>query len=449
MKIISLLGEASSENKASLPIDKDLLYKARQKYPQYSGEQALTLYIADEMAEKQKVDSNQNKLIDTQKRENERLRGAVQSLGQELQDFEQQSQETDREVERLKQISGRLSQGDSNTRREAKVSTDDLHKLEKELEALKAKPGIDTEKVKQLEAQIKQVANNPSFDNSELNRVEHIVKSFNTKQVVSDDLYQKAFDALERTQQALDKKEERFKNYISKTGETVRTSSEEIKKYSDIVNSYKSKIGDIDNELDKMKSEKDIIYNLRAGIQQDAEDINTMKIDISQSLDFINQNIEKMTNAEPAAPNKKVADINWLVGGNQKPQNTPNTSHIQEGYDVTPSRKYNNSKYSEWITKHLPGLFSMFKGRYATELEEKGYSDKQIADTLEEYVPLLYNLGDDKTPLTPQQVKLWIDNVKKKLWERPVQYEMFNESLDKTYTRMLDNIISLAYIKKG
>ena len=64
MKISSLLGEASTENKAPLPIDRDLLYKARQKYPQYSGEQALTLYIADEMTEKDKVDSNQNKLID-------------------------------------------------------------------------------------------------------------------------------------------------------------------------------------------------------------------------------------------------------------------------------------------------------------------------------------------------------------------------------------------------
>jgi hypothetical protein len=83
------------------------------------------------------------------------------------------------------------------------------------------------------------------------------------------------------------------------------------------------------------------------------------------------------------------------------------------------------------------------------ELTEKGYSDRQIADTLEEYVPLLYNLGDDKTPLTPQQVQLWIDNVKLKLWERSVQHELFNESLDKTYARMLDDIIGLAYIKKG
>jgi hypothetical protein len=41
--------------------------------------------------------------------------------------------------------------------------------------------------------------------------------------------------------------------------------------------------------------------------------------------------------------------------------------------------------------------------------------------------------------------------VKDKLWEQPVQkqLDLFNESLDKTYSRMLDDIINLAYIKKG
>ena len=371
MKISSLLGEASNENKAALPIDKDLLYKARQKYPQYSGEQALTLYIADEMEEKTKVDSNQNRLIDTQKRENERLRGTLQSLGQELQDFEQQSQETDREVERLKQLSGSLKTGDAQTQEKAKVSADDLQKLEKDLEIVKAKPGIDSEKVKKLENEIKKVTSNPSFGNQELEKLQNIVSAFKNTQSVSDDTYKKAFVQLQDTQaelaktrEELDKKEERFKNYIAKTGQTVRTSSEEIKKYSDIVNSYKSQIGDINKELNKMKSEKDIIYDLRAGIMQDAEDINNMKIELSQSLDFINQYMDKLSSAEP---NKNVADINWLVGNNQKQQKA-NPANVQanvqesitEDYEVAPARRYSNPKYNEWIHKHFSGLFSLF-----------------------------------------------------------------------------------------
>ena len=137
MKIISLLGEAEVGNKANLPIDKDLLYKARQKYPQYSGEQALTLYIADEMKEKDQIDSNQNRLLDTQRRENDRLRGIVDNLGQtveqEIQQVAQQAEINDREISRIKQLTGTLSQGGTDTQRKAKVSSDAL-KLEESCE---------------------------------------------------------------------------------------------------------------------------------------------------------------------------------------------------------------------------------------------------------------------------------------------------------------------------
>jgi myosin heavy subunit len=297
------------------------------------------------------------------------------------------------------------------------------------------------------------------------------VSAFKNTQSVSDDTYKKAFVQLQdtkaelaktqaelsKTSADLDRKEERFKNYIAKTGQTVRTSSEEIKKYSDIVNSYKSKIGDIDKELNKMQSEKDIIYDLRASIMQDAEDIGKMKNDVSKKLDFINKHIQKITNTDSSP--KDVADVPWLMGGARKTQNTQQTQNMPtnvqesiiytEGYTPAPSRQYRNAKYNEWITKHFLGLFNLFKGRYAKDLEEKVYSDKQVADTLEEYIPLLYNLGNDKTPLTPTEVIPWAENVKDKLWELPAQYELFNESLDKTYARMLDNIIGLDYIKKG
>ena len=118
-------------------------------------EQAMILLISDEMKNQEKTDSTQNRLIDTQKRENERLRGAVDSLGKELQDFEQQSQETDREVERLKQLSSTLTTGGTETKRKAKLSADDLEKLQVDLETLKTKPGMDSNKFQQLEQQIK------------------------------------------------------------------------------------------------------------------------------------------------------------------------------------------------------------------------------------------------------------------------------------------------------
>jgi predicted nucleic acid-binding Zn-ribbon protein len=464
MKISSLLREAENPNQGTvnqLPVDRDLIYRAKNKYPGYSSEQAMILLISDEMKNQEKTDSVQNRLIDTQKRENERLRGAVDSLGQELQDFEQQSQETDREVERLKQLSSTLTTGGTDTKRKAKLSADDLEKLHADLETLKTKPGMDPKKFQQLEQQIKLMASNPSVGNADIAKINSLLDTLNKQKTIGDELYKKVEDQLVATQTELDKKENRFKGYIDKkkgeVSDMQASHAGEIQKYADIVNNYQKEIKNFDNELQKMKKEKDIMYDLRAGVMKDAEDISKMKNDVSKKLDFINKHIQKITNTDSSP--KDVADVPWLMGGARKTQNTQQTQNMPtnvqesiiytEGYTPAPSRQYRNAKYNEWITKHFLGLFNLFKGRYAKDLEEKGYSDKQVADTLEEYIPLLYNLGNDKTPLTPTEVIPWAENVKDKLWELPAQYELFNESLDKTYARMLDNIIGLDYIKKG
>jgi myosin heavy subunit len=434
MKIASLLNENPRTDDGSvkaLPVDKDLIYRARNKYPGYSSEQAMILLIADEMQNQETTDSKQNSLIDTQKRENERLRSVVNDLGQELQNFEQQSVETDKEVARLKQLSGMLTTGSSGTQQQAKASADELEKIQKDLETLKTKPGMDPKVYNELNSQVKMLQTNKSTDKEDVKKLQDMVKDIENDASVN---YNQVARALKDARARLDAKELRFKEYKTSFKDYKKSTSDKLEKFGT----------DMNNELA-------ISRELRAGIMQDAEDINKMKVEISQSLDFINQNIEKMTSAN-SAPDKKVADISWLVN-NQKQQNMPSTANVQEsineGYDIRPSRKYSNPNYNEWITKHLPGLFAMFKGRFAKDLAEKDYSDKQIAEAVEQYVPLLYNLGNDKTPLTSEQVRLWLDNVKMKLWEQPVQQEMFSESLDKTYARMLDDIIGLAYIKKG
>jgi len=435
MKISSLLNEAEKTNSSTsmaLPIDKDLIYRARNKYPGYSAEQAMILLIADEMKNQEKTDSTQNTLIDTQKRENERLRGSVQSLSQELQDFEQQSVETDREVARLKQLSGMLTTGGASTQQKAKVSADELEKLNKDLEQLKSKPGMDPKVYNELSDQLKILSTNKSTEQADVNQLKNMVKDIENQASVN---YKSVAKELNQTKQRLSDKEQRFKEYKSSFKDYKKSTTDKLEKFGQ-----------------EMKNELDISRQLRAGIQQDAEDINKMKVELSQNLDLINKNIEKM-NIDSS--DKSVSDIPWLVGQDtpyKKPPIAQSPNSIQEsiiyteGYNVVPSRQYRNAKYNEWLIKHLPGLFSMFKGRYADELAEKDYTDKQIVDTLEEYVPMLYNLGDEKTPLTAEQVKLWLDNVKLKLWEQPVQHELFNESLEKTYARMLDKIIGLPYI---
>ena len=164
MKITALLNEIdNSGSKMNLPLDKDLIYKAKNMFPGYDNQQALTLYMASQVQDQEKTDSTQNKLIDTQKRENERLRGALDNLGQELSDFERQSAETDQEVQRLKQLSGNLKPSMQNTKQDAKAEADELEKLQQQVNALQAKPGLEPEKLKKFQEQVNKLMTNPNF----------------------------------------------------------------------------------------------------------------------------------------------------------------------------------------------------------------------------------------------------------------------------------------------
>ena len=363
MKISSLLREAETSNQGTvtqLPVDRDLIYRAKNKYPGYSSEQAMILLISDEMKNQEKTDSTQNRLIDTQKRENERLRGAVDSLGKELQDFEQQSQETDREVERLKQLSSTLTTGGTETKRKAKLSADDLEKLQVDLETLKTKPGMDPNKFQQLEQQIKLMASNPSVSNADLAKINSLVDTLNKQKVIGDELYKKVEDQLVATQQELDKKENRFKGYIDKKKGEVdviqKSHAQEIQKYAGIVQGYQKDIEKFNTEVQKLNkdrefinNEKQIMIDLRAEVQQNAEtiqqnadSINKDAKEAAELLSFIKQlytkNIKDIddTPSTPSTP-----DVDDIKGNKQNippsdNQETPDTEPPEQKDNVVP-----------------------------------------------------------------------------------------------------------------
>ncbi len=64
MKISSLLREAPKG--PALSLDKDLMQRAKLRFPGYDSQQALSLYIADKAAKQQKTDDAQNNLINKQ-----------------------------------------------------------------------------------------------------------------------------------------------------------------------------------------------------------------------------------------------------------------------------------------------------------------------------------------------------------------------------------------------
>lgn len=531
MKIASLLNEAEKPNQGTvsqLPVDKDLIYRARNKYPGYSSEQAMILLISDEMKNQAKTDSNQNTLIDTQKRENERLRSVVNDLGQtveqEIQQVAQQAEINDREIERIKSLTGQLSKGGTNTERKAKVSSDDLEKLQKELEQLKNKPGMNSEKFNQLKNQIETMVSNPSIDDKELEKINSLVNTLTQQRQIGDNLYKKIEDQLRKTQSDLDKKEGRFSKYIEKKkgeiGSIQQQNAGEIKKYSDIVKSYQQDIEKFNSQVEKLNkdrafinNEKQIMVDLRGEVQQNAEIIQqnadninndaqeaaellkAIKLLYSKNIKDVDDTEKNVTppDQEPVIPAEKPKDnvINFPTqaelaglypkGGTVDATTDDKSDDNDDGivgydrraklvktgtdeslleYENQPFKIYKNwgdPQFNKWMKDNLSMLITLFKNKFREELSNKDpkYSDGQISYSIQEEAWYLKEIFENKKDsiLTREKMDSYLTLVKRTLFSQPSNptlhmqpNELFNESLDKTYERMLDKIIGLPYI---
>lgn len=453
MKISSLLREAPKG--PTLSLDKDLMQRAMLKFPGYDSQQALSLYIADKAAKQQKTDDAQNNLINKQQ-------SALKTIGQELQDYEAQAQETDREVERLKQLSGALTTGSADRQQKAKVSADELEKLQKDLEALKSKPGMDAEKYKEIEQQISALANSNGAEDADVKKLQNLVNNIQSKANVN---YDAVAAQLEKTKQDLDSKEMRFQNYIDDTNTYKKTSAEEIQKYSQIVDAAKEKIDNFDTF---MNTERDNILNLRGEIQQMADEIASnirfVKPSIRPNAAAVAQGAidNAQATSQVATQQSKPPDFDPELFGDEE-KNKPITKNRSESkvfeeanMAVRPALDYSHDPdKAEWMAKYLPMMVRSFKKKYAVELSKKHptYSDHQIAYTIEDNIEFLFK--HEENPISRQTMDAFYNWVKTDLFGQPPesstlhlkQNDLFSESLHKTYERMLDNLIGLPYIK--
>jgi hypothetical protein len=112
---------APEKKERPLPRDMDLQYQASRKYPDRTPDQAMQLYIADKFSDNEEVDSQQNVSIQSQRRENTRLKKTVQALSQELAAHEEEAQRTEQEVQRLKDLSTRLRSSNDQYAQAAKL----------------------------------------------------------------------------------------------------------------------------------------------------------------------------------------------------------------------------------------------------------------------------------------------------------------------------------------
>jgi multidrug resistance efflux pump len=423
MKISALLKEAP--NTPELSLDQSLGKQAMLAFPGLDPEDAKWSLVFRDKKNQEKIDASQNNLINTQ-------RNAIQTLQGELDANED-------EVERIKQLTARVTAGSADTRQKAKVSGDELEKLQKQLEELKNKPNLDPKQYKEMEAQIMALASNPSAENSDVRKLRSLVNNIDSKATVN---YDAVYKELQATQKELDSKEDRFKTSIANNTKKFEQNASEFRKYADIVDGYKEKIDNFDNDMltakKEIEAEKNAITAMRQQVQQDVLDMNSL-----------------------IASTKQKANIDWLPKGdaaNQGQQQRQQELRLAEeipvqgvvSNDQGVMKLVKTKKYIDWKNDHIPGLYRLFKLKYQSFIKASGYSDKQIQDMLILQLPKLFNVGDDVTPLTPEEVGDWMDKaVIPNLEKEIVQYDVLRDkNLSESYSHMLNRIINLSSIKR-
>jgi vacuolar-type H+-ATPase subunit I/STV1 len=441
---------------------RDIQYQASRQYPDRSPEQALQLYVSKKLADSEKTDFEQNKLINAQKRQNDKLTRTLDELGNELRSHEVDAQKTDQEVERLKALSAKLKPQGEITQQAAKVSADELHKLEASLNLLKDKPGMDDKKFIMLKNKVEQMSQLKSVDGSDVKKLEAVLGGLANKQGISDELFNRTISQLEDTQEKLDAKEKRFGAYIEKKGKDIenlnKSYSGDLAHYANIINKYKDDITNFEKDMKggraEIKNEIDIVRTLRGDLQQEIDNVQTTSDDVTKILNYLNG----LVATNPAVKAQQTVD-KARQPQQQKRQDVNIDQYVSkdsvfEGKDITNedirvSRQWEDPEFTAWMTKNLPVLVNIFKRNFKLDLARKSptYGDHQISYKIEEFAHWLDN---DDPIITQEKMDTFMTAVKLSLFKDPVEPEqddLFSESLDTTYERMLDTLIDSCFIK--
>jgi DNA repair exonuclease SbcCD ATPase subunit len=435
--------------KREIPIDKDLMYQAQRKFPGYDAQAALTLYIIDQWKEQEKLDSKQNQLINAQKSDNEKLKRSLQSIGQELHDHERQAAETDREVERLKQLSAKLKPEAELRQQATKVSSDELQKIEKELELIKNKPGIDDDKYKKLMSQVDTLKSSNVASDNDVKNIENALGLLAKQKTVDDDLFNKVFNQLNDTKESLDAKERRFKSYIDRTSDKIsdvkKSSAEELSKYQGAIDKLKA-------EIAPLVKEKDIVSNLRGEIQQMADEFDNILRYARKSINLPGQETKPSL---PVSPKDQSQDAIALAKHSARQSTKPTLPVPDQGEnilakkseqmneDIRPAGHYPNPVYQEWLEENLENMVKYFKYKFRVELKNKDnvYPDGQIAYTIESHSPWLWQGVTEENPnISEEDYNTFMNIVKRDLFSQAPELDLSENSI-KSHLRMFNQIL--------
>jgi len=294
--------------------ERDIFYQASKNYPDRNAQQALGLFLADKLEDFDKRDLQQNKIINTQRKENEKLQSNLSNLQQEIEKVETSGQKTDSEINRLKALSGQLS---SNIE-QRKISTRDIENALAQVEELKNKPGMSQERYEELKKKLESVSQNQSrIDPEEFKTFTDQLYKLTTKQEIEKQQLQQISTISNRL-------ELQQQDIRAQRGDIASKVAGLEKRQQELEQKEKTLSAEIKNTVDKEIKEKTKKY--RQAVQARSKQAHTLiknflntdlptikdKIDDIELVDDIqDQNITQTFNAI----NKLYNSINSLSGG--------------------------------------------------------------------------------------------------------------------------------------
>jgi len=483
----SRMGTPMSGN-ADRPIPRkiDVAYKAQRAHPELSPDQALSLYMSDELEKNDQMNLEQNKVINAQKRENQKLNRTLDELGKELHDHETQAARTDQEVARLRDLSAKLKPAGEVQQMAAKASADKVQGMLNDLESLQNKPGIDEKKYRELADKVNKIKSGPA-DNKDVEKVQTALASLGQRQNVDDELFGKVMGRLEQTESELQKKELRFQKSIRKNAEKIGSWGNKFTDLDDKVKNIENRAKQVltnvetenDNLQDKFNRLADLIYKLNPDVLRQAGitagSVAGTKVD-TQNKD--EADLAKVP-PEPIDPEEMMAAR--LQAANNSPQTDIEDLSYEEPFDkskvvslfknrnkdqaLSPELKDTMSQKPKNVAEQanlpiqmneppdyiedtvLPNLIRWYSNVYPLDLKQ--YTQQQLAEIIRRTVNgglLIYgdDIDDNRIEEYLARVRGWLRK------SRPVQPELpgmpteppqgIHESMFKDFTKELNRL---------
>ncbi len=374
----------------------DIMYQAQRKYPDRSPEQALSLFINDKMQDNEKMDYEQNKIINAQKQENEKLRRSLSDLSNELHDHERTAQQTDQEVNRLKDLSAKLKPAGELTKQVAQATNQQIEKMLKDVDDLRMKPGMTPEKQKELEDKINSIKSG-GLTSDEVKNINNSIEFLSVKQEIDDEMFNKVMGKLEDTQSKLASKEKRFQKSIRGNAEKIQQwgnkFSELDKKFNDIESKANQKLAQIDKASQEADETLDRIAQLVRTNNPDVVKPATQVLSTLDDRDEVKQAMatpsattipandydqSEFDNYDTAVATQEpeeedYADISDLLNKYRKPTNVKKNGNLGEQIEM-------QEPVDEVETIIIPKLVRRYRNMYPLDLQK--WSEEQLKEIL-------------------------------------------------------------------